>query len=130
MMIQKTQYVDREMSPAAKDPANFETRLPNESLNYGKSPAAKRAIQDGSLDPSQTPFNRTFNRKLKMRDTFTKIFPSYTHGETTCYIASATHHNHYYPKRDDLGNKMQDIDRQFTHKKDYMKEYSESMLKI
>ena len=130
MLIQKTQYVDRQLSPEARDPKNYETRLPNENTNYGKSPAAKRAIQDGSLDPMQTTFNRTFNRKLKMRDTFTKIFPSYTHGEDTCYIASATHHHHYYPKRNDLGSKMQDIDRAHTHKKDFMKEYSESMYKI
>ena len=78
----------------------------------------------------QTHFNRTFNRKLKMRDTFTKIFPSYTHGEPTCYQASNTHHMHYYPKQDDIGKKMQDIDRTNTHKKDFMKEYTESMLKI
>ena len=98
--------------------------------NYNASPAVKRARQDGSLDPQQTPFNRTFNRKLKMRDTFTKIFPSYSHAEPTCYIASMTHHRHYYPKRDDVGNKMQAIDRTHTHKMDFMKEYTESMLKI
>lgn len=130
MLLQKTQYVDRDMSPMAKDPANFETRLPNEDKNYGLSPAAKRARQDGSLDPSQTFFNRTINRKLKMRDTFTKIFPSYTHGESTCYQPSATHAHHFYPKKSDVGTRMQEIDRTFTHKKDFMKEYSESMLKI
>ena len=65
-----------------------------------------------------------------MRDTFTKIFPSYTHGEKTCYKPSATHTLHFYPKRNDVGQSMQEIDRTFTHKKDYMKEYSESMLKI
>ena len=45
-----------------------------------------------------------------MRDTFTKIFPSYKHSEPTCYINSMTHHNHYYPKKDDVGKKMQEID--------------------
>ena len=44
MLIQKTQYVDRQLSPEARDPRNYETRLPNENTNYGKSPAAKRAI--------------------------------------------------------------------------------------
>ena len=56
-----------------------------------------------------------------MRDTFTKIFPTYQHGEPTCYQASNTHSMHYYPKQDDLGKKMQDIDRSHTHKKDFMK---------
>jgi hypothetical protein len=65
-----------------------------------------------------------------MRDTFTKIFPSYTHGGPTCYIPSATHALHFYPKENDLGEKMQNIDRAYTHKKDFMKDYTESMLKI
>ena len=65
-----------------------------------------------------------------MRDTFTKIFPSYTHADPTCYIASMTHHKHYYPKKDDVGKRMQEIDRTFTHKMDFIKEYSESMYKI
>ncbi len=130
MLTQVQKYYDRDQSPLAKDPAFFETRLPNEDKNYALSPAAKRAIQDGSLDPSQTHFNRTFNRKLKMSDTFTKIFPSYTHGDPTCYAPSATHATHFYPKKNDLGSKMQDIDRHHTHKMDFMKEYTESMLKI
>jgi len=129
-MIQKTKYHDRDFSPLAKRPEHYETRLPNEDHNYGLSPAAKRARQDGSLDPNQTFFNRTINRKLKMRDTFTKIFPSYTHGEKTCYIPSNTHHQHMYPKANDVGSRIQEIDRTHTHKKDFMKEYSESMLKI
>ena len=130
MSIQKTKYIERELSPLARDPANYETRLPNEDKNYVMSPAAKRARQDGSLDPMQTSFNRTFNRKLKMRDTFTKIFPSYTHAEPTCFVPSATHQLHMYPKEDDQGRPMQDIDRTYTHKKDFIKEYTESMLKI
>ena len=65
-----------------------------------------------------------------MRDTFTKIFPSYTHGEQTCMQPSNTHFQHMYPKKNDLGTKMQDIDRTYTHKVDFMKEYTESMLKI
>ena len=65
-----------------------------------------------------------------MRDTFTKIFPSYTHDNSTCYIPSNTHHQHMYPKKNDLGERMQDIDRSYTHKKDFIKEYTESMLKI
>ena len=128
--FQRNKYYDNHMSPLAQDPANFETRLPTDDKNYVLSPAAKRARQDGSLDPTQTYLNRTINRKLKMRDTFTKIFPSYTHGVPTCYAPSNTHAQHFYPKKDDLGNRMQEIDRTNTHKMDFMKEYTESMLKI
>ena len=71
--------------------------MPNEDGNYAKSPAAKRAIEDGSLDPNAR-FNRTFNRKLKMRDTFTQVFPLYNHGVPTCYQTSNTHVLHEYPK--------------------------------
>lgn len=105
-VIQVTKYEERELSPNAKDPEFFECRLPNQNTNYALSPAAIRARQDGSLDPMQTHFNRTFNRKLKMRDTFTKIFPAYTHGNPTTYIPSNTHAQHFYPRKDDLGNKM------------------------
>ena len=105
-LIQTNKHYERDLSPDAKEPQNFEKRPLCDLQNYNASPAVKRARQDGSLDPFQTPMNRTFNRKLKMRDTFTKIFPSYSHAEPTCYIASMTHHRHYYPKRDDVGNKM------------------------
>ena len=98
-------------------------------MNYSKSPAAKRAHEDGSLDPN-AQFNRTFNRKLKMRDTFTKVFPLYNHGVPTCYETSNTHFQHMYPDHDDLGKPTHAIDRTFTHKFDEMKIYNESMLKI
>ena len=37
---------------------------------------------------------RTFNRKMKMRDTFTKIFPNYNHEKGTCYTKSFSHEKH------------------------------------
>ena len=37
------------------------------------------------------------NRKLKMRDTFTKIFPGYTHGTGTVYTSGMTHSAFVYP---------------------------------
>ena len=108
----------------------FESKLPNDDLNYSLSPAAKHALRDGSLDPRQTFFGKSFNRKMRMRDTFTKIFPTYSHGEPTVSGPSFTQTAHFYPKQNDLGKPMQDIDRQYTHKIDFMKEYHESMLKI
>ena len=107
-------------------------RLPNDDENYCQSPAAKRAIEDGSIDPKRAMFNSTFNRKLKMRDTFTMVFPSYNHGEKTTFDMnkSITHNLHTYPKRNDDGDITHAINREYTHKKDTMKIYHESMLKI
>ena len=71
------------------------------------------------------------NRKLKMRDTFTKVFPSYTHGEPTCLTTTASHFFHQYgPKNDETDEPLHVINRAHTHKLDFMKEYHESMLKI
>jgi hypothetical protein len=89
-------------------------------------------MRDGSLDATKIRFNTTFNRKLKMRDTFTKIFPSYNHGEATTFAMnkSIMHNLHTYPKRNDDGHITHAINREHTHKKDVMKNYHESMLKI
>ena len=89
-------------------------------------------MKDGSLDPNQTFFGRTFNRKLKMRDTFTKIFPSYEHGKATNYSPEKIQSKfiHHYPEANDLGGKTDDIDRRYTHKKDEMKIYHEAMLRV
>ena len=90
-------HLERRLSPERAP-----TRLPNDNENYGASPAAKHAMLDGSLDARRSIFNSTFNRKLKMRDTFTKIFPTYMHGEPTTYSVkatmSATHGFHQYPR--------------------------------
>ena len=117
-LIQKNKFYELDTSSRAGDPLNYETRLLNDNNNYALSPAAKRAKEDGSLNPASTHFNRTFNRKIKMRDTFTKLFPTYTHGTDSCYQASFTHYKHFYPKKDDLGQQMQAIDRTHTHKMD------------
>ena len=90
-------------------------------------------MRDGSLDPQKTNFNGTIHRKLKMRDTFCKIFPSYNHGKPTVYQnpnSSYTQFVHVYPKRNDDGRYTHKINRENTHKKDEWKIYSESMYKI
>ena len=122
----------RYLSPLAREATFFETRLPNEDRNYSNSPAARHAMGDGSLDPNQTFFGRTFNRKLKMRDTFTKLFPAYEHGQVSnCTGHKITSKNqHYYPTKNDIGGAIQEIDRTYTHKKDDMKNFHEAMLRI
>ena len=130
LMIGKTSA--RYASPLALEIEFYETRLPNEDENYSKSPAARHAMGDGSLDPNQTFFGRTFNRKMKMRDTFTKLFPTYDHGKPTNYAPDKIQSKviHAYPPSNDLGGKMQEIDRTYTHKKDEMKNFHEAMLRI
>ena len=61
---------------------------------YENSPVAKHYSQDLNATVSST----AFNRRLKMRDTFTKIFPSYTHGTGTVYITPHTHSKYIYPE--------------------------------
>ena len=43
--------------------------------------------------------NRVTNRKLKMRDSFTKILPSYNHGEPTALCETKTHGTFKYRDR-------------------------------
>lgn len=67
-----------------------------------------------------------------MRDTFTKVFPSYKHGDPTIFAENPTHThvNHQYPELSDDGNIIHAINRRYTHKKDFIKDYTESMIKI
>ena len=107
--------------------------LPNEGMNYSLSPSARHAAVDGSLEPLfKNTFSTTFNRKLKMRDTFTKINPLYNHNEPTTFNSNKpwSHGKHVYPKRNDDGRITYQIDRENTHKKDQIKDYKESMYKI
>ena len=67
-----------------------------------------------------------------MRDTFTSVFPAYNHGEPTIFKSNRPSYQTYfvYPKRNDDGRITHLINREFTHKIDAIKEYSESMTKI
>jgi hypothetical protein len=97
------------------------------------SPAARHALKDGSLEATfRNTFSTTYNRKLKMRDTFTKLFPTYNHNEPTTFKANkpVTHLTHVYPKRNDDGRITYMIDREYTFKKDPVKEYKETMYKM
>lgn len=67
-----------------------------------------------------------------MRDTFTKILPTYTHGAPTTFAEnkSITHLRHVYPKRNDDGRITYNISREYTHKKDQFKDYKECMYRM
>ena len=102
--------------------------------NFDSSPVARHYYNDpGYL----MTFNGTidervgFNRGIKIRDTFTKIFPTYNHQPQTTYIEpSITHGTHFYPSAQYDGSPTHAIDRRYTHKFDEIKIYSEEMLKI
>ena len=72
------------------------------------------------------------NRKIKMRDTFTTIFPSYNHGQPTIFKQHKPFYQtaFVYPRRNDDGKITHMVNREHTFKLDAMKEYHESMLKI
>ena len=100
---------------------------------FDSSPVAKHYYRDPAF---LMTFNGTikhriaFNRKIKLRDTFTKIFPSYNHVPETCYQPSNTHAVHHYPDKWEDGKPIHRIDRTFTHKMDEIKTYTEEMLKV
>ena len=85
-----------------------------------------------------TSFNKghastTQNRKLKMRDTFTNIFPNYLHGKPSSKVPSHTHVIYKYniidPEKTAHGS-LHNIDRTHTHKIDFMKAYTEDVLRM
>ncbi len=119
------------LSPVARR-LSPERLLPNDAPNYVKSPAAKLAMRNGSLDPNSTFFSTTFNRKLKMKDSFANVFPLYNHGEPTTFHDNKPHavDIYRYSQINDEGKKTHTINRQYTHKKDFIKDYSESMIKV
>ena len=110
-----------------------DSQLLNTGYNYMRSPAAQHAMRDGSVDNLLQPtFSRTFNRKMKMRDTFTSIFGAYNHSEPTVFTKNRPEKEEtlQYPRRNDDGHITYLINREYTFKKDRIKDYSESMYRI
>ena len=109
--------------------SDWEAQLPNDRDHYQKSPVAKWIGSNGAFSPDRF-MTRTFNRKMKMKDTFTQIFPSYPHKKETCFTKAVSHEK--YPVYvETLEQKpIVDIDRRYTHKRDPIKEYSEEMYKL
>lgn len=101
----------------------------NDRGHYLKSPSLKHSIQRGDFD--QTKYkSRTFNRRLRMGDTFTKMVPTYNHVSTSCSIPSFTHYSHPDLPYDILGKHISEKDMSLHHKMDAIKVYNEEMLKM
>ena len=74
--------------------------------------------------------SRTINRRLRMRDTFTNILPTYNHEPKTCYIPSFAHHKHSHFVEDMEGRPFNDPNKLYYHKMDEIKTYNESMARL
>ena len=68
------------------------------------------------------------NRSLRDRDTFLKIFPGYRISKET--TSSVNTNSFFYPEVSTESIKMHEIDRTYTHKMDFIKRYTEEMLKV
>ena len=121
-----TSSMFHQKAPLRKD---WEAQPLNDRDYYLDSPVAKFSKQRG--DFSEEKFlSRTFNRRLRMRDTFTSVNPLYKHEKKTCYIPPYSHFVHPKFKRDIQGRPMKHVPRDYNHKMDEIKVYNEEMLKL
>ena len=72
--------------------------------------------------------SKIFNRSLRDRDTFVNVFPNYRIARDHKYSTMRKHYK--YPSCSIEGGPPHLIDRAFTHKMDFMKKYTEEMLKV
>ena len=89
-------------------------------------------MKDGSLDPRQNHATKTFNRKMRMRDTFTVLFPGYQHGQySNCSPELSTSIKaHQYPHANEDGQPTHTIDRTHTRKRDFLRDIHENFVRI
>ena len=110
-------------------PTNWESADMNNQDYYLASPVAKFVRTRGDFSEDRH-MSRTFNRRLRMRDTFTSIIPLYKHEPKTCYTATYTHSVFPEYKEDITGKPLGKVSRQYNHKFDPIKVYNEEMLKL
>ena len=108
---------------------NWEAQLMNDREYYATSPVAKFTQARGDLDSTQY-LSRTFNRRLKMRDTFTNVIPLYNHEANTCYKPTHSHttHERFHTSVD--AQPAYKVNKKYFHKMDRIKDYSEEMLNL
>lgn len=84
-------------------PNDWEGSPLNDRVHYNRSPAVKHSNQKGDFSPERYR-TRTFNRKLKMADSFTRILPGYDHVPSSCYTYAASHvlHPEYMKSIEDM----------------------------
>lgn len=65
-----------------------------------------------------------------MRDTFTKIVPSYNHEPRSCYNPSFSHFKHVHFLKDTENKLFVKGKKEYNRKMDEVKTYKEEMLKL
>lgn len=78
-----------------------------------------------SLSPGKNP---SVNVGLRERDSFLSIFPGY--GITKDRFEATSKSFYKYPEKTEEGKATHEVNRDFHHKVDFMKRYTESMLKV
>jgi hypothetical protein len=113
-------------------PAQWEREPLNSSKQYAQSPICQFLRTQGHFSPAPDRYvSRSFNRRLKMRDTFTKINPAYHHEPKSCYqIQSFTHKQHPEWRETAEGTPLRAINREYNLKLDPIKVYAESMYRL
>lgn len=108
--------------------------LPNETPNYVKSPAAIHALIDGSLDTSKGDLSRINHRKMRLKDSFAAVFPTYNHKTqvslTGSQLSPTALRAFVYPEKNLLGAPMYEIDREHTRKRDAINDYAVGRAKV
>lgn len=98
------------------------------SYNSRRLHARNKEAYAESLRSSSPQKNPSVNVGLRERDTFLSIFPGY--GVTRDRFDATSRSFHAYPEKQDDGKPTHEIKRDFHHKVDFMKRYTESMLKV
>ena len=107
---------------------SFAQSLGSVSYNSKRLHARNKSTFQSARNDLSPPKNPNINLGLRERDTFLSIFPGY--GITKDRFKAHTSATHFYPDKNDLGEPVQKVNREYHHKLDFMKRYHESMLKV
>ena len=99
-------------------PVDWEAHPMNDTGIYERSPVARHSNTTLKAFDKDKFLSRTFNRRLKMRDTFTSILPMYDHNRNTCMAGNktASHAKHPLYDRDILGRTMAEIPKPYNRR--------------
>ena len=101
----------------------------NDRDHYKRSPVAKFCTARGDFDPSQH-MSRTFNRRMRMRDTFMNILPTYDHVDRTCMTKTFSHVKHEVFDKGLMNEPIYNVTKNYNHRFDRIKTYNEEMQKL
>ena len=109
-------------------PKDFHKQALYNSPHYDDSPVAKHKERTDEISAAYA--GRINNRKLKLKDSFTRVLPGYRHEKKSAYENTISHSAYQKHERDLEGKPIHEVDRSFTHKFDKMKSIQEQQDKI